>query len=94
MRTSEIKFYLGKTFSETTIDGRVTDTTPIRNENVITLDQRGNPNRKEKDTQMVREFVRSEEVVADGPFDKMLLTMQVDDIVCKRVYTRIPDDIE
>jgi hypothetical protein len=91
VRTTEIKFYLGKTFSEATIDGRVTDTTPIRNENVITLDQKGNPSKKEKDTQMVREFVRSDEAAQDGPFDLMLLAMQVDDVICKRVYTRIPE---
>ena len=94
MRTTEIKFYLGKTFSEATIDGRVTDTTPIRNKNIITLDQKGNPSKKEKDTKMVREFVRSDEVAQDGSFDLMLLTMQVDDVICKRVYTRISEDSE
>ena len=94
MRTTEIKFYIGKTFSESTIDGRVTETTPIRNRNVITLDQKGNPSRKEKDTQMVREFVRSEDAPSNGPFDLMLLTMQVDNVVCKRVYTRINEDLE
>ena len=94
MRTTEIKFYIGKTFSESTIDGRVTETTPIRNGNVITLDQKGNPSRKEKDTQMVREFVRSEDAPSNGPFDLMLLTMQVDNVVCKRVYTRINEDLE
>ena len=97
MRTTEIKFYIGKTFSEATIDGRITDTTPIRNGNVITLDQKGNPSRKEKDTQMIREFVRSNEDAAGNvnePFDKMLLTMQVDDVICKRVYTRILEDVE
>merc|ERR1712061_19056 len=80
IRTSEIKFYIDQTFSETTIDGRITDTTPIRNEHVITLIQKGNANRKEKDTQMVREFVRSNKELTDEPFDLMLLTMQVDDI--------------
>ena len=94
VRTTEIKFYIGKTFSESTIDGRVTETTPIRNGNVITLDQKGNPSRKEKDTQMVREFVRSEDASSNGPFDLMLLTMQVDNVVCKRVYTRINEDLE
>ena len=94
VRTTEIKFYIGKTFSESTIDGRVTETTPIRNGNVITLDQKGNPSRKEKDTQMVREFVRSEDAPSNGPFDLMLLTMQVDNVVCKRVYTRINEDLE
>ena len=97
VRTTEIKFYIGKTFSEATIDGRITDTTPIRNGNVITLDQKGNPSRKEKDTQMIREFVRSNEDTVDNvnePFDKMLLTMQVDDVICKRVYTRILEDVE
>ena len=94
MRTTEIKFYIGKTFSESTIDGRVTETTPIRNGNVIILDQKGNPSRKEKDTQMVREFVRSEDAPSNGPFDLMLLTMQVDNVVCKRVYTRINEDLE
>ena len=92
IRTSEIKFYIDQTFSETTIDGRITDTTPIRNEHVITLIQKGNANRKEKDTQMVREFVRSNKELKDEPFDLMLLTMKVDDIVCKRVYTRIVDE--
>ena len=94
VRTTEIKFYIGKTFSESTIDGRVTETTPIRNGNVITLDQKGNPSRKEKDTQMVREFVRSEEAPSNGPFDLMLLTTQVDNVICKRVYTRINEDLE
>ena len=93
VRTTEIKFYIGKTFSESTIDGRVTDTTPIRDGNVITLDQKGNPSRKEKDTQMIREFVRSKEASQDGPFDLMLLTMQVDDVICKRVYTRVNEDL-
>ena len=93
VRTTEIKFYIGKTFSESTIDGRVTDTTPIRDGNVITLDQKGNPSRKEKDTQMIREFVRSKEASKDGPFDLMLLTMQVDDVICKRVYTRVNEDL-
>ena len=93
VRTTEIKFFIGKTFSESTIDGRVTDTTPIRDGNVITLDQKGNPSRKEKDTQMIREFVRSKEASKDGPFDLMLLTMQVDDVICKRVYTRVNEDL-
>ena len=35
VRTTEIKFHLGKTFSESTIDGRITDTTPIRDKNVM-----------------------------------------------------------
>ena len=93
VRTTEIKFFIGKTFSESTIDGRVTDTTPIRDGNVITLDQKGNPSRKEKDTKMIREFVRSKEASKDGPFDLMLLTMQVDDVICKRVYTRVNEDL-
>ena len=46
VRTTEIKFYLGKTFSESTIDGRITDTTPIRDKNIITLNQKGNQNKK------------------------------------------------
>ena len=95
VRTTEIKFHLGKTFSESTIDGRITDTTPIRDKNVITLNQKGNQSKKEKDTQMVREFQHSPAVSLDGrPYDLMLLKMQVDDVICNRVYTRIPDDIE
>ena len=94
VRTTEIKFYLGKTFSESTIDGRVTDTTPIREKNVITLNQKGNQSKKEKDTQMIREFQRSPAVGFDEPYDLMLLEMQVDDVICRRVYTRIQDDIE
>ena len=46
---------------------------------------------------MIREFSRnlSEDIIYSGPFDKMLLTMHVDDIVCKSVYSRIQeDDIE
>ena len=76
------------------MDGRITDTTPIRDKNVITLNQKGNQSKKEKDTKMVREFQRSPAVSLDGPYDLMLLKMQVDDVICNRVYTRIPDDIE
>ena len=43
---------------------------------------------------MVREFVRSDDASPNGPYDLMLLTMQVDDVICKRVYTRIYDDLE
>ena len=43
---------------------------------------------------MVREFVRSDDASPNAPFDLMLLTMQVDDVICKRVYTRINDDLE
>ena len=43
---------------------------------------------------MIREFQRSQGVGQDKPYDLMLLKMQVDDVICDRVYTRIPDDIE
>ena len=66
----------------------------MRDKNIITLNQKGNQSKKEKDTQMVREFQHSPAVSLDGPYDLMLLKMQVDDVICNRVYTRIPDDIE
>ena len=43
---------------------------------------------------MIREFQRSPAVGFDEPYDLMLLEMQVDDVICRRVYTRIKDDIE
>ena len=85
---------MGKSFPETTIDGRITETTPTLEGHVLTLNQKGNPNKNEKDTQMVREFCRSNGDITDGPLDTMLLTMQVDDIVCTREYSRIYDECE
>ena len=84
---------MGEMFSEETIDGRLTVTTPIRNGNIIIFDQKGSIGRNEKDTQMVREFTRSADASPNGPFDLMLITMLVDDVVCRRSFTRISEDV-
>ncbi len=52
LKTSEIKFKLGETFKESTMDGRVTDSVASREGNVITLIQTGNKGRKEKDSKL------------------------------------------
>ena len=101
VRTSEIKFVLGEVFPEATVDGRITQTMPTLEGNVLTLDQVGDPSKQEKSTKMVREFTHQHDTSSnnnpkhdDGPFDFMLLTMEVDSVICKRVYTRIPDEGE
>ena len=77
------RFKLNETFDETVIDGRVTRTTATREGNVITLDQRADKAKREKDTKMVREFLEAE----------MLLEMTIEGspVVCKRVYERVTE---
>merc|ERR1712110_231682 len=53
VRNTEISFRLDEMFLEDTIDGRRTETTPTRSENLLTLDQKGQ--RGEKDSVMTRE---------------------------------------
>ncbi len=53
-----------------------------RNGNVLSLDQKGDAGRKEKDSTMVRDFKG----------DKFLMEMTVDDVVCKRTYQKIAEE--
>ena len=79
LRTSEIQFRLNEVFSEPTLDGRVTQTMPTREGNVLTLVQKGDPSKKEKDSKIIRDF--------QG--DTMYMQLIVDNVVCKRIYQRI-----
>lgn len=82
VRTTELNFQLGIPFDEPTLDGRVTKTTASRLGNVLTLDQKGDPAKHEKDSKMIRDF--------QG--DSMYMSLIVEDVVCKRVYQRISED--
>ncbi|TRY80364.1 hypothetical protein TCAL_02999 [Tigriopus californicus] len=82
LRTTEIRFKMEETFIEVTLDGRTTHTYPTRKGNVIHLDQRGDPIKKEKDSVMIRDF--------QG--DIMHMQIIVGQVVCKRVYERIKED--
>ena len=77
VRTSEISFKLNEPFTEDTIDGRKTQTTPTREGNFLKLDQKGN--KGEKDSVMTRQL--------DGNIITMKLI--VDNIICTRIYKRI-----
>lgn len=77
VRNTEISFRLDEMFLEDTIDGRRTETTPTRSENLLTLDQKGQ--RGEKDSVMTREV--------DG--DVMTMKLIVGDVTCTRIYKRI-----
>ena len=79
VRTTELNFTLGVPFQEETLDGRITLTTPSRLGNVLTLDQQGNPDKKELSSKQVREF--------NG--DKMLMSLIVEDVICLRHYEKI-----
>lgn len=77
VRTSEISFKLDEPFTEDTIDGRKTQTTPTREGNFLKLDQKGN--KGEKDSVMTRQL--------DG--DIITMKLIVDNIICTRIYKRI-----
>ena len=77
VRTSEISFKLNEPFTEDTIDGRKTQTTPTREGNLLKLEQKGN--KGEKDSVMTRQ--------CDG--DIITMKLIVDNIVCTRIYKRI-----
>ena len=79
VRTSEISFKLDEPFTEDTIDGRKTQTTPTREGNFLKLDQKGN--KGEKDSVMTRQL--------DG--DTITMKLIVDNVVCTRIYKRILD---
>ncbi|XP_037777785.1 sodium/calcium exchanger regulatory protein 1-like [Penaeus monodon] len=78
-KTTEIKFKLGEEFEETTADGRVVKSTITLDGNKLVHKQVGDKEKKEKDSELLREFTD----------DKMLMECKVDDIVCKRVYSRL-----
>merc|ERR1712079_4602 len=82
VKTSEIHFRLNEEFDETTVDGSVTKTTPTRKGNFLSLEQKGNKEKGEKDTRMTRDF--------QG--DVFYMEIWVEDTVCKRVYERIKHD--
>ena len=79
VRTTEIHFRLNETFTEDTIDGRRTQTTPTREGNFLKLDQKGDKSRGEKDSVMTRDLVG----------DTFTMEMIVDNVVCTRIYKRI-----
>lgn len=79
VRNSEISFSLNEMFLEDTIDGRKTETTPRREGNMLTLDQKGRGG--EKDSVMTRQVVR----------DVMMMQLIVGDVVCTRVYKRMQE---
>ena len=79
VRTTEISFRLNETFTEDTIDGRKTQTTPTRDGNFLKLDQKGDKSRGEKDSVMTRDLVG----------DTITMELIVDNIVCTRIYKRI-----
>ena len=79
VRTTEIHFRLNETFTEDTIDGRKTQTTPTREGNFLKLDQKGDKSRGEKDSVMTRDLVG----------DTITMELIVDNIVCTRIYKRI-----
>ena len=79
VRTTEIHFRLNETFTEDTIDGRKTQTTPTREGNFLKLDQKGDKSRGEKDSVMTRDLVG----------DTIKMELIVDNIVCTRIYKRI-----
>ena len=79
VRTTEIHFRLNETFTEDTIDGRKTQTTPTREGNFLMLDQKGDKSRGEKDSVMTRDLVG----------DTIKMELIVDNIVCTRIYKRI-----
>lgn len=78
-KTTEIKFKLGEEFEETTADGRVVKSTITLDGNKLVHKQVGDKEKKEKDSELLREFTD----------DKMLMECKVDDVVCKRVYSRL-----
>ncbi|KAK8743640.1 hypothetical protein OTU49_001180 [Cherax quadricarinatus] len=77
-KNTEVKFKLGEEFAETTADGRDVKSTITLEGNKMTHNQKGDPEKKEKDSVLIREFTDSE----------MIMECKVDDIVCKRVYKR------
>ena len=79
VRTTEISFRLNEPFTEDTIDGRKTQTTPTRVGNFLKLEQKGDKTRGEKDSVMTRDL--------DG--DTITMELIVDNIVCRRIYKRI-----
>ena len=82
VRTTELNFTLGVPFREETLDGRLTWTTATRVGNVLTLDQQGDPSKRELNSKQIRDF--------NG--DKMLMSLIVEDIVCFRHYEKIIDE--
>ena len=81
VRTTEISFRLNEPFTEDTIDGRKTTTTPTRVGNFLKLDQKGDKTRGEKDSVMTRDL--------DG--DTITMELIVDNVVCTRIYKRIKE---
>jgi len=77
-KTTEIKFKLGEEFEETTADGRVVKSTITLDGLKMTHNQKGDPEKKEKDSVLTREFTDKE----------MIMECKVDDIISKRVYKR------
>merc|ERR1719228_1535493 len=77
-KTTEIKFKIGEEFEETTADGRVVKATITEDGSKWTHSQKGDAEKKEKDSVITREFTDKE----------MIMECKVDDIISKRVYTR------
>lgn len=81
MRTTELNFSLGVPFQEETLDGRITSTIASRIGNVLTLDQKGDPTKKEMDSKQIRDF--------QG--DKMMMSLVAQDVVCFRYYEKVKE---
>ncbi len=100
VRTTELNFRLGEPFSETTLDGRITDTTATRVGNVLTLNQKGTKypsnvwQRKLNNGHFSGDPAKNEmdsQQIRDFNGDKMLMSLVAGGVTCLRYYEKIKE---